>query len=142
MSEEEERRQEILKIREEHKRLSDVIVRGSDYHETMKVRGIDGQEYEIEVRPVNDEEFCTAAQAAGIPVPEAGAKVDFGSNLKLLAALAAVVSGDPKLGKVLVPLETSKIGAKVLELSGLTASPKPESTASSKASTPRNSRSS
>jgi len=135
----EEEREEILKIREAHKRLSDVIVRGTDYHETVKVRGIDGQESEIEVRPVNDEEFCTAAQTAGIPVrPE----VDFGSNLKLLAALAALVSGDPKLGKVLIPLETSKIGAKVLELSGLTASPKSESTASSKASTPRNSKSS
>jgi hypothetical protein len=56
--------------------------------------------------------------------------MDLGSNMKLLAALAAVVTRDPKIAEVLAPFQSAKIGQKVLELSDLTGAPKPDSTSS------------
>jgi hypothetical protein len=121
IEEPQKRREEILKTRAEHKRLSEMIVQGISHHETVRVRGADGQEYEVEARAVNDEEFIEACARAAIPMSE---KIDFGSNLKLMAALAALVADDPKLAKVLKPLESLKIGTKILELSGLAGAPK------------------
>jgi hypothetical protein len=131
MSEEEERRrQALLATRTEHKRLSEMIVRGKDYHETMKVRGIDGKEYDIDIHPLNDEEFVAACAAADIHLPPGATMTDVGPTMKLFSALAAAVTGDPKIASVLVPLETAKIGGKVLEISGLSAGPKPKSNSS------------
>ena len=123
-------RDEILTVRAEHKRLSEIIVRGTDYHETMKVRGIDGKEYSVDVHPMTDQEFVNACAKADIHTSKDDASVDLGSNMKLLAAVAAVVTEDPKIAEVLAPFETAKIGKKVLELSGLGADPKPKSAAS------------
>ena len=130
MSEEERRRQEILTIREDHKRLSEIIVRGKDYHEIVKVRGIDGNEYDIDIHPLNDEEFVAACAAANIHLPPGATATDLGTSIKLLSALAAAVTGDPKIASVLAPLETAKIGGKVLEISGMSSGPKPKSTSS------------
>ena len=128
--EEERQREEILKVRAEHKRLSDMIVRGEDYHETVKVRGIDGKKYDIEIHRLNDEEFVAACAAANIHLPPGATAADLGSSMKLLSALAAAVTGDPKIASVLAPLETAKIGGRVLEISGLSGDPKPESSSS------------
>lgn len=117
MSEEDKRREEILEVRAEHKRLSEKIIQGTAYHETVTVRGTDGKEYAVEVRAVNDAEFIAACIAADVPVPAPGESMNLGSNLKLLAALAVAGTSDPDLPKVLAPFETGKIGAKVLELS-------------------------
>jgi hypothetical protein len=130
VSEEEKRRDEILTVRAEHKRLSEIIVRGKDYHETMKVRGIDGKEYDIGIHPLNDEEFMAVCAAADIHLPQGATMTDVGPTMKLFSALAAAVTGDPKIASVLVPLETAKIGGKVLEISGLLGDPKPKSSPS------------
>ena len=130
MSEEEKRRQEILGTRAEHKRLSEIIVRGTDYHETVTVRGIDGKEYPVEVHALTDREFVNACANADIHTSKDGTSVDLGSNMKLLAAVAAVVTQDPKIAEVLAPFETAKIGKRVLELSGLGPDPKSKSASS------------
>jgi hypothetical protein len=130
VSEEERRRQEILNTRTEHKRLSEIIVRGTDYHETVKVRGIDGKEYSVDVHAMTDQEFVRACADADIHAPKDGTSVDLGSNMKLLAAIAAVVAQDPKIAEVLAPFETAKIGKRVLEISGLGPDPKPKSASS------------
>jgi hypothetical protein len=132
LSEEEDnkKQEEIRRIREEHKRLSERIVLGTAHHETVKVLGMDGQEHDVEVRPVNDKEFVAACAAAEIRLQPGTTSMDLGSNMKLLAALAAVVTGDPKITTVLAPFQSAKIGQKVLELSDLTGAPKPDSTSS------------
>jgi len=130
VSEEEKRRQEILTTRAEHKRLSEIIIRGKDYHEIVRVRGIDGKEYDIGIHPLNDEEFVAACAAANIHLPPGATGTDLGTSVKLLSALAAAITGDPKIASVLAPLETAKIGGKVLEISGISSGPKPESTSS------------
>ena len=130
MNEEERRRQEVLETRAEHKRLSEIIVRGKDYHEIVKVRGIDGKEYDVDIHPLNDEEFVAACAAANIHLPPGATATDLGTSVKLLSALAAAITGDPKIASVLAPLETAKIGGKVLEISGISSGPKPESTSS------------
>lgn len=128
--EEDRQREEILKVRAEHKRLSEIIVRGTDYHETVKVRGIDGKEYSVEVHPMTDQEFVRACANADIRASKDDTSVDLGSNMKLLAAVAAVVTQDPKIAEVLAPFETAKIGKKVLEMSGLGPDPKSKSASS------------
>jgi hypothetical protein len=128
--EEERRRQEILKVRADNKRLSEIIVRGTDYHETVTVRGIDGKEYPVEVHALTDREFVNACADADIHAPPEGMSVDLGANMKLLAAVAAVVAQDPKIAEVLAPFETAKIGKRVLELSGLGPDPKSKSASS------------
>jgi hypothetical protein len=128
--EEDRQREEILKIRAEHKRLSEIIVRGTDYHETVKVRGIDGKEYDVDVHALTDREFVTACANADIHTSKDDTSVDLGSNMKLLAAVAAVVTEDPKIAEVLAPFETAKIGKRVLEISGLGADPKSKPSAS------------
>jgi hypothetical protein len=130
LSEEDKRQEEISRIREEHKRLSERIVLGTSHHEMVKVRGIDGQEYEVEVHPVNDKEFVEACAAANIRLLPGTPTMDLGSNMKLLAALAGVATNDPEITKVLAPFQSAKIGQKVLELSDLTGAPKPDSTSS------------
>jgi len=127
---EDRQREATLKVRAEHKRLSEIIVRGTGYHETVKVRGIDGQEYSVDVHPMTDQEFVRACADADIHAPKDGMSVDLGSNMKLLAAVAAVVTQDPKIAEVLAPFETAKIGKRVLELSGLGPDPKSKSAAS------------
>jgi len=128
---EEDRQREVtLKVRAEHKRLSEIIVRGTDYHETVKVRGIDGKEYSVDVHPMTDREFVNACAEADIHAPKDGESVDLGANMKLLAAVAAVVAQDPKIAEVLAPFETAKIGKRVLELSGLGPDPKSKSASS------------
>lgn len=127
---EEDKRQEGLRIREEHKRLSERIVLGTAHHETIRVLGMDGQEHDVVIRPVNDKEFVEACAAANIQLVPGTTSMDLGSNMKLLAALAAVVTRDPKIAEVLAPFQSAKIGQKVLELSDLTGAPKPDSTSS------------
>jgi hypothetical protein len=128
MSEDEKKQEGILKVREEHKRLSERIVLGTAHYEIVKVLGMDGQEYEVEVHPVNDKEFVKACAAADIRLTPGAATMDLGSNMKLLEALAAVATRDPDIANVLAPFQTAKIGQKVLELSDLTGAPKRDST--------------
>jgi len=120
----------MLTTRAEHKRLSEMIVRGEDYHETVKVRGIDGKEYDIDIHPLNDEEFVAACAAADLHLPPGATMTDVGPTMKLFSALAAAATGDPKIASVLVPLETAKIGGRVLDISGLKGDPKPKSSSS------------
>jgi hypothetical protein len=138
---EEKNRQEILQIRMEHKRLSDMIHQGTQYHESVTVRCIDGQEHLVDVYAISDEQIRIAFEDAGVEVKDLRDPKALFENLKLpqklkmFAAISAAATRDPKISEVLLPLQTATIAQKALELSGFGAGPKTESSASSEAST-------
>jgi hypothetical protein len=119
-----------------------MIEKGTAFHESIKVNAIDKKEYDVEVYPLSDADFAAVFEECGVDPTDLGNRNKLVANLKFLQKIAATATRDDNICTVLMPNESAKIMMKTFELSGLTASPKPDSTASSKASTPRNSKSS
>jgi len=138
----EEEREEILQVRKDHRRLSEMIEEGTAFHESIKVNAIDKKEYDVEVYPLSDADFAAVFEECGVDPTDIGNPNKLVANLKFLQKIAATATRDHNICTVLMPNESAKIMMKTFELSGLTVSPKSESTASSKVSTPRNSKSS
>ncbi len=124
MSEEEKRREEILKARAENRRLSEMIVQGSEYHAPVKVRTIDRQERSVEVYALSEADFQAVFEASGVDPRKIGDQDALVANLKFLGAIAKIATKDPDITKVLMPNESAKIMMKAFELSGLTGTPK------------------
>ena len=129
----EERRREIQEIREAHKRLADIIVAGTEYHEPVTVKTVDMKEHTLEVYALSEKDLIEAFQASGQDLKDIGNPDKLMSNMKLMGELAARATRQPDIGKILLPMQSAPIAVKALELSGLTAgpkSPKPESPSS------------
>ena len=120
----EERRKEIQEIREAHKRLADIIVAGTEYHEPVTVKTVDRKEHSVEVYALSEKDLIEAFQAAGQDLKEIGNPDKLMSNLKLMGELAARATRQPDIGKILLPLQSAPIALKAFELSGLTGGPK------------------
>jgi hypothetical protein len=130
VSEEERRRQEILTTRAEHKRLSEMIPLGTEYSESVTVRGIDNKDHAVMVYPLSDKALNEVLTASGAELADIGKREKIVSNLKLLQLVAVKATKDPNICEFLMPLQSLPIALKAFELSGLTESPKPESTSS------------
>lgn len=115
----EERRKEIQEIREAHKRISDILVQGTEYHESIMVRCTDRQEHEVDVYALNGRDLIKAFETAGADLKEIGNPDKLVGNLKLMDKIAELVTHDPEITKCLMPLESSKIALKAFEISGL-----------------------
>jgi len=129
----EERRREIQEIREAHKRLAEIVVAGTEYHESVTVKTADKKEHTIEVYALSEKDLIEAFQAAGQDLKDIGDQGKLISNMKLMGEVAARATKQPDIGKILLPLQSAPIALKALEISGLTGgpkSPKPESPSS------------
>jgi hypothetical protein len=126
VTEEEKRRQEILTIREEHKRLGDMIEQGTAYFEIVTVKGIDKKDHDVRVYPLSDQALKDVLTQTGAELTDIGNRDKLLSNLKLLQLVAAKATRDPNICNVLMPLQSLPIALKAFELSGLTEGPKPE----------------
>jgi len=123
---EEKRRAEILKAREENKRLAEMILQGTAYHEPVQVRGIDGQQHTFQVFPLSDGDLAALLASTGIDLRDIGDREKLVSNLKFLQEAAALCTGVPDIGKALMPMESLRLILKSFELSGLSSVPKPD----------------
>jgi hypothetical protein len=130
VSEEERRRREILATRAEHKRLSEIIVLGTEYSEIVSVQGIDKKNHDVKVYPLSDQALKDVLMEAGAELADIGDRKKVVSNLKLLQLVAVKATRDPDICKYLMPLQSLPIALKAFELSGLTEGPKPESSSS------------
>jgi hypothetical protein len=130
VSEEERRRQEVLNIRAEHKRLSEMIPAGIEYSEMVTVQGTDKKAHTVQVYPLSDQALKEVLMEAGADLGDIGDRGKLVSNLKLLQLVAVKATKDPDICKVLMPLQSLPIALKAFELSGLTEGPKPESNTS------------
>ena len=141
-NQEERREREFQQIRAKHQRLSEMILQGTRFHETVTVRCTDGQEHQVDVHAISDNQIRIAFEEAGVEVRDlqnANALFDnltLPRKMKLFASVSAAATDDAKISDVLLPLQTAPIALKAFELSGFGSGPKAASTSSSKASTP------
>jgi len=139
---EERREREFQQIRAKHQRLSEMILQGTGFREAVTVRCTDGQEHQIDVYAISDDQIRVAFEEAGVDVKDLQNAKELFDNLtlpkkmKLFAVVSAAATHDPKISEVLLPLQTAPIALKAFELSGFGSGPKATSTSSSKASTP------
>lgn len=125
-----EERDKVLKIRQENKRIADLIMQGTAKHEPVKVLGIDEQEHAIEVIAISDGNFAELLDSTGFNVSDLDNKEKLAGNMKFLQKGAGLVTGVPDIAKALRPMESMKLILKSFELSGLNI-PKADSTPSS-----------
>lgn len=123
----EKRKREILERRERHKKLSRVLLEGKRYFETVTVRGLDGEYYDVDVYAMTDGEFRELIARAGLKREDLEKPERLIEQLDLQREIAAkCIRGEKgetytpeELSKLLMPLEYSRIFRKVLEISGI-----------------------
>jgi len=141
MNDSREEMEHFQQIREKHQRLSEMILQGTGFHEAVTVRCTDGQEHQVDVHAISDNQIRIAFEEAGVEAKDLQNAKELFDNLKLpqkmklFASVSAAATDDAKIGDVLLPLQTAPIALKAFELSGF-GGPKAASTSSSKASTP------
>lgn len=121
MSQEGSRQEAILKIREANKKLADMIVQGTNYHEPVEVRGIDNQPHKFEVSPLSDADLANLLTSTNVDLKDIGNRDKLAQNMEFLQKGAGIVTGVRDVAQALMPLESLKLILKSFELSGLTA---------------------
>ena len=116
----EKEKQEILARRADNQRIAIRIEQGTRYHETVKVYGTDRQEHDVEVYALSDDQFREAFEAAGVDPRDIGNRDKLTQNLKFVAAVAKLATGDPTITANVLPNEPAKIMLKAFEVSKLT----------------------
>ena len=127
----EEKRLTIVRIREENKRIYDLVVQGTAKHEPVEVEGIDRQKHTFEVFAISDADLAELLTSTGVDLKDMGNKEKLAENAKFLVKGAALATGVPDVGKALIQLESLKLILKAFELSGYIGAPKVVSTSSS-----------
>ena len=113
----EERRKEILERRAENRRLSEIILAGTEYSESVTVKGVDGKDYDMQVHALSDEEYRSAIEAAGLSSKDLMDRGEVLAHWKLAQAIAPIATRDPNICKALKPAQTFKILEKVIQIS-------------------------
>jgi hypothetical protein len=112
-----------------NKKMADLIMQGTAYHETVEVRGIDNELHKFEVFPISDADLAELLQSANMDLKDIGKKDKMASNMQLLQKGAAIVTGVSDVAKSLMAAESLKLILRSFELSGLTDAPKAQKTA-------------
>lgn len=116
----EERRRTAKEMGDAHKRLADIVVAGTEYHEPVTIKTVDNKEHSVEVYALSELDLIEAFEAAGQDLRDIGNKDKLVSNMKLMDDVAARATKQPNIGKILLPLQSAPIAMKALELSGMT----------------------
>lgn len=119
-----EKREAILEARAQNKKLAELIVHGTRYHEPVQVRGIDNQHHHFEVSPISDADLAELLQSTNVDLKDIGNRDKLASNMQFLQKAAGLCTGVPDVAKALMPMESLKLILKSFELSGLTGAPK------------------
>ena len=114
---EENEKKAILERREAHRKLSEIILAGTEYSETVVVKGIDGKDHEIQVHALSDEEYRSAIEKAGLSSQAMMDRTEVLGHWKLAQAIAPIATRDPDICKVLKPAQSFKILEKVIAIS-------------------------
>jgi hypothetical protein len=124
LSREESKREAILEARAQNKKIAELILRGSKYHEPVEVRGIDNESYKFEVSPISDADLAELLTSTNVDLKDIGNRDKLATNMQFLQKGAGLVTGVPDVAKSLMPMESLKLILKSFELSGLTGAPK------------------
>lgn len=116
MSQEENRKEEILRVRAENQQTATRIEQGIAYHETVKVWFIDRTEHEVTVHALSSGQFYEAIHTAGVKAQKFS-EINFEDNVSLSEKLVPMATHDPDIMKKLMLNEDAKIISKILEIS-------------------------
>jgi len=120
----ENRREAILEARAANKKLAELILKGTVYHEAVEVRGVDNSLHKFEVSPISDADLAELLQSTNVDLKDIGNRDKLASNMQFLQKGAGLATGVPDVAKALMPMESLKLILKSFELSGLTGAPK------------------
>jgi len=114
---EEDEKRKILERREVHRKLSEIILAGTEYSEQVTVKCIDGKEYEVTVYALSDEQYRQAVEAAGLSSKQMMDREEVLAHWKVAQAIAPIATRDAEICKVLKPAQVFKILQKVIDIS-------------------------
>ena len=112
-------------------KLSKKIIQGTAYRESVEVKGVDGQTYDVLVRPLGEGEIMEAYRSAGVSFSELGDEDEAKKKLEevilvqhnLIAKSATGDNGETwtaqEVGALIKFGESFPLARRILELSGL-----------------------
>jgi len=118
----EEQKKAILERRTANRKLSEIIQQGTRYHESLRLKLVDGQEHDVEVYPLSEEEFRTVLEQFGVDFKDFGDREKMTTNMKLAEELARIATGQDDIGQLVLADGCMAIMLKCFELSGLSPS--------------------
>ena len=108
-----------------NRKLSEILTEDMKCHEPVKVRAIDGLEYEIEVYALSDDDFQNILETSNANPAELGNRDKLLTNMKFMREIAKAATRDERIASFLLPNEAMKVMMKTFELSGLTTASTP-----------------
>ena len=118
----EEKKRQIMERRTANRKLSEIIQQGTRYHESLKMRLIDGQEHNVEVYPLSEDEFRNLLEAHGVQLTDLGNREKLTENMKFIEELARLATGQENIADLVLANGCSEIMLKCFEISGLSPS--------------------
>jgi uncharacterized protein with PhoU and TrkA domain len=118
----EQQKKVILERRTANQKLSQLIQEGMHYHECLKMKLIDGQEHDVQVYALSENEFRTLLEEFGVELKDFGNKEKMTENMKMVEQLAQVATGQEDIAKLVLANGCMEIMLKCFEISGLSPS--------------------
>jgi len=118
----EEKKRQILERRTANRKLSEIIQQGTRYHEPLKMRLIDGQEHDVEVYPLSEDEFRNLLEAHGVQLTDLGNREKLTENMKFIEEVARLATGQENIAELVLGNGCAEIMLKCFEISGLSPS--------------------
>jgi len=115
----EEKKKQIMERRTANRKLSEIIEQGTRYHESLKMRLIDGKEHNVEVYPLSGDELRNLLEAHGVQLIDLGNREKLTENMKFIEELARLATGQEDIAELVLANGCSEIMLKCFEISGL-----------------------
>jgi hypothetical protein len=114
----------VLEKRTANRKLSEIIQQGTRYHEAMKMKLVDGQEHDVAIYPLSEEEFRVILEQHGFDVKDLGDREKMAQNMKFIEQIARVATGQENITELVLANGCAEIMLKCFEISGLRAEAK------------------
>lgn len=122
----EQQKKAIMERRTANQKLSQLIQQGTRYHEALKMKLIDGQEHDVQVYALSENEFRTLLEEFGVELKDFGNKEKMTENMKMVEQLAQVATGQEDIANLVLANGCMEIMMKCFEISGLSAAKAPK----------------
>jgi len=115
----EEQKKAIMEKRTANRKLSETIQQGIRYHEALKLKLIDGQEHDIAIYPLSEDEFRTLLETHGVNLSDLANREKLTENMKFIEELARLATGLENIPELVLGNGCADIMMKCFEASGL-----------------------
>jgi len=118
----EQQKKAILERRTANRKLAEVIQQGTRYHESLKLKLVDGQEHDVAIYSLSEEEFRTLLEQYGVGLEALGNREKMTENMEFIEDIARLATGQDDITNLVLANGCSEIMLKCFEISGLSAS--------------------